>query len=212
MPRSPVPGEAVMNPRVTRMAVVQNVALATLFDEVHVDAVIDTGATLCIVPPIFARQLGFDSSNGLRGGPIRVIGGSTVQINEHRLEWVRVGSAMAYDVEIGVCTTFAGSRNMLASHHIKVCLYVKRLDRLGPIAGVWGFVRFVAKCNGVFCPQCADAEGFSGAGNTNILTVVRHQAFSIILRISPSRRLIRVIPAWQQFKNEVVGIATFVGF
>jgi predicted aspartyl protease len=102
-----------MNPRVTRMAVVQNVALGILSDEVHVDAVIDTGATLCIVPPIFARQLGFDSSNRLRGGPIRVIGGSTVQINEHRLEWVRVGSAMAYDVEIGVCTTFAGSRNML---------------------------------------------------------------------------------------------------
>jgi predicted aspartyl protease len=93
MPRSPVPGEAAINPRVARMAIVQNVALGSVSDEVHLDAVIDTGATMCIVPPIFARQLGFDSSNRLRGGPIRVIGGSIVQIDEHRLEWVRVGSA-----------------------------------------------------------------------------------------------------------------------
>jgi predicted aspartyl protease len=113
MPRSPVPGEAAINPHVVRMAIVQNVALGSVSDEVHLDAVIDTGATMCIVPPIFTRQLGFDSSNRLRGGPIRVIGGSIVQIDEHRLEWVRAGSAAVYDVQIGVCTTFAGSRNML---------------------------------------------------------------------------------------------------
>ena len=97
------------------MAVVQNVALGTFSSSVHVDAVIDTGATLCIVPPIFARLLGFDPSNRLRGGPIRVIGGSTVQIDEHRLEWVRVGSARAFDVKMGVARTFEGpgARKML---------------------------------------------------------------------------------------------------
>jgi predicted aspartyl protease len=95
------------------MAVVQNVPLGTLTDEIHLDAVIDTGSTLCVVPPIFARQLGFDSSNRLEGGLVRVIGGGTVQIDKHRLERVRVGSSMAYDVEIGVQNTFAGSRQML---------------------------------------------------------------------------------------------------
>lgn len=92
---------------------VQNVALGTLSDEIHVDAVVDTGATVCILPRAFARQLGFNPGNRLGGGPIRVIGGGTVQIDEHRLESVRVGSATAYGVEIGVCTTFAGSRYML---------------------------------------------------------------------------------------------------
>jgi predicted aspartyl protease len=77
------------------MAVVQNVTLGTLTDEIHLDAVIDTGSTLCVVPPIFARQLGFDSSNRLEGGLVRVIGGGTVQMDRHRLERVRVGSAMA---------------------------------------------------------------------------------------------------------------------
>jgi predicted aspartyl protease len=95
------------------MAVVQNVPLGTLTDEIHLDAVIDTGSTLCVVPPIFARQLGFDSSNRLEGGLVRVIGGGTVQMDKHRLERVRVGSSMAYDVEIGVQNTFAGSRQML---------------------------------------------------------------------------------------------------
>jgi predicted aspartyl protease len=111
--RSPVPGEAPLLSRVRTMAVVQNVTLGTLTDEIHLDAVIDTGSTLCVVPPIFARQLGFNSSNRLEGGLVRVIGGGTVQMDKHRLERVRVGSAMAYDVEIGVQNTFAGSRQML---------------------------------------------------------------------------------------------------
>jgi predicted aspartyl protease len=97
------------------MVVVQNVALGTFSDEIRLDAVIDTGATLCVVPPIFARQLGFDYSNRLEGGPVNVIGGGTVQMDVHRLEWVRVGSAKAYDVKIGVQDTFAGpgARKML---------------------------------------------------------------------------------------------------
>jgi predicted aspartyl protease len=111
--RSPVPGEAPLLSRVRTMAVVQNVTLGTLTDEIHLDAVIDTGSTLCVVPPIFARQLGFNSSNRLEGGLVRVIGGGTVQMDKHRLERVRLGSAMAYDVEIGVQNTFAGSRQML---------------------------------------------------------------------------------------------------
>jgi predicted aspartyl protease len=110
--RSPVPGEAPLLSRVRTKAVVQNVTLGTLTDEIHLDAVIDTGSTLCVVP-IFARQLGFNSSNRLEGGLVRVIGGGTVQMDKHRLERVRVGSAMAYDVEIGVQNTFAGSRQML---------------------------------------------------------------------------------------------------
>jgi hypothetical protein len=50
------------------MAVVQNVTLGTLTDEIHLDAVIDTGSTLCVVPPIFARQLGFDPTIAWREG------------------------------------------------------------------------------------------------------------------------------------------------
>ena len=97
------------------MVIVRNVALGTFSDEVHVDAVIDTGATLCVVPPIFGRLLGFNHSNRLEGGPVNVIGGGSVEMDVHRLEWVRVGTAKAYDVKMGVSRTFAGpgARNML---------------------------------------------------------------------------------------------------
>jgi hypothetical protein len=54
------------------MAVVQNITLGTLTDEIHLDAVIDTGSTLCVVPPIFARQLVIPSFRGPNGnvGPV----------------------------------------------------------------------------------------------------------------------------------------------
>ena len=95
------------------MVVVRNVVISTFSDEIHVDAVIDTGSTLCVVPPIFARRLGFEYSNRLDGGPVNVIGGGSVQMDVHRLEWVRVGSAKAYDVKMGVQKTFAGSGSRL---------------------------------------------------------------------------------------------------
>jgi predicted aspartyl protease len=97
------------------MVVVQNVALGTLSDEIHLDAVIDTGAAVCVVPPFYARQLGFNSSNRLQAGPLNVIGGGTIQTDIHRLEWVRVGSAQVHDVPIAVQNTFAGigARKML---------------------------------------------------------------------------------------------------
>ena len=112
MRRSPVPGEATPVSHKDHGGGPERY-LGTLTDEIHLDAVIDTGSTLCVVPLIFARQLGFDSSNRLEGGLVRVIGGGTVQMDKHRLERVRVGSAMAYDVEIGVQNTFRGVQAML---------------------------------------------------------------------------------------------------
>ncbi len=68
MPRSPVPGEAPLDRRaLRRMVVVQNVALGTLSDEIHLDAVIDTGAAVCVVPPVFAHALGSHYGNRLEG-------------------------------------------------------------------------------------------------------------------------------------------------
>ncbi len=87
---------------------VQNVALGTFSGAVHVDAVIDTGSTFCVVPPIFARLLGFAYSNRLEGRRVNVIGGGSVEMDIHRLEWVRVGSARAFDVMMGVAESFGG--------------------------------------------------------------------------------------------------------
>jgi predicted aspartyl protease len=108
--RSPVPGEAPFALRyLPNGTIVHNVTLGTMTDEMHVDAMIDTGATLCVVPRNIARALGFTSGNRLRQQLVDAVGGQ-VQMDIHRLEYVRVGSAKAYSVLFGVYNTFPSSR------------------------------------------------------------------------------------------------------
>jgi predicted aspartyl protease len=77
--------------------------------EIHVDAMIDTGASICIVPPSIAQALGFESHNRLRQRWLNVIG-KQVKVDMHRLEYMKVGSAKAYGVSFGAYNTFPGSR------------------------------------------------------------------------------------------------------
>ena len=72
--------------------IVNNITLATITSEIHVDALIDTGASICVVPPSIARALGFEPSDRLRQRRVNVVGGQ-VQMDIHRLEYMKVGSA-----------------------------------------------------------------------------------------------------------------------
>ena len=113
MPSSPVPGEAQLDQAaLSRVALVHNVALGTLTTEQHLDALIDTGAKDCIIPPSIARALRFHSDNRIRQQLTNTLG-SQVQMDLHRLDYLRVGSAKAWDVRFGVYTTLPGSRWMI---------------------------------------------------------------------------------------------------
>ena len=57
---------------------VRNVTLGTLTTEQHLDALIDTGATHCIVPPSTARVLRFDSGNLIGRERVNTVGGQVV--------------------------------------------------------------------------------------------------------------------------------------
>jgi len=96
----------------SKIALVRNVALGTLTSEHHLDALIDTGATECIVPPSIARALGFHPENRIRRQRTNTLG-SEVQMDLHRLDYLRVGSAKAWNVRFGVHTTMPGSRWMI---------------------------------------------------------------------------------------------------
>jgi predicted aspartyl protease len=114
--RSPVPGEAALVPRwLPSATIVHNVILATLTRQIHVDAMIDTGASLCVIPVSFARALGFRPENRLRQRVVNVVGGQ-VQMDIHRLEYVKVGSAKAHSVTFGAFDTFPNSRMPLIGH------------------------------------------------------------------------------------------------
>ena len=114
--RSPVFGEAQLDPVgitvATKVAMIRNVTLGTLTTEQHLDALIDTGASLCIVPPSIARVLEFHSGNRIRTEKTNIVGGQ-VEMDVHRLEYLKVGSAKAWSVMIGVHNTIPNSRYML---------------------------------------------------------------------------------------------------
>jgi len=91
---------------------VRNATLGTLANEQHLDALIDTGATYCIVPPSTARALGFHSGDRIRAETISVIGGQ-VEMDLHMLAYLKVGSAKAYRVMFGVYNAVPGARYIL---------------------------------------------------------------------------------------------------
>ena len=116
MVRSPVPGEAPLAARyLPSGTIVDNITLATITSEIHVDALIDTGASICVIPPSIAGALGFEPSERLRQRRVNVVGGQ-VQMDIHRLEYMKVGSAKAYRVLFGVYSTFSEPRIALVGH------------------------------------------------------------------------------------------------
>lgn len=93
------------------VAIVRNVALGLLTRELHLDAMVDTGATWCVVPPSIARTLGFNTDNRIAAEKVNVVGGQ-IMMDLHRLEYLKVGSAKAHLVTFGVCN-MGPSRLML---------------------------------------------------------------------------------------------------
>jgi predicted aspartyl protease len=80
-----------------------------LTSELHLDALIDTGATYCIIPPSTARVLGFNSGNRVGRERVTTVGGQ-IEMEMHWLEHLKVGSAQAYRVQFGVYNTLPGAR------------------------------------------------------------------------------------------------------
>lgn len=78
---------------------IRNVALGILSGEHRADAMLDTRATYCVVPPSVARLLEFNSGNRLGTRPVNVMGGQ-VMMDLHRLEYLKVGTALAYRVTL----------------------------------------------------------------------------------------------------------------
>ncbi len=99
MTRSPVPGEARVEIAAGRLPVISNVVLAAQGEELTIDAILDTGSTHCVIPHQQAMRLGLTSENRLGIHRIRGIGGFVTTMDRHRLQFVQVGAARAYEVD-----------------------------------------------------------------------------------------------------------------
>jgi len=103
MPSLPVPGKATIDssPGAKSVVFIRNISLGAGSKQLHTDAVLDTGATHCIVSPDVAKLLGFNKGNRLGAETIHVVGGRQ-RLDRHRLDYVKVGTARAYGVSLRV--------------------------------------------------------------------------------------------------------------
>jgi predicted aspartyl protease len=74
---------------------------------------LDTGASICIVPPSLAAALGLSSNNRITTRGFDVVGGKRVTMDVHRMKQVRVGSAEARNVPVAVAGVGLASRYVL---------------------------------------------------------------------------------------------------
>lgn len=97
---TPIPGRASIesDPRARALVIIRNVTLSAESDKFHVDAILDTGATHCIVPPDVAKLLGFHKGNRLGVQGTNVVGGGQRSLDRHCLEHMKVGTARAHRV------------------------------------------------------------------------------------------------------------------
>jgi predicted aspartyl protease len=103
---------------------IRNVTLSAGSDTFHVDAILDTGSTHCVVPPDVATPLGFHRGNRLGVQRTNVVGGGTRLLDRHCLEHVRVGTARAHRISFVIAECSAldsvssyslGSRSYVSS-------------------------------------------------------------------------------------------------
>ncbi len=111
---APVPGEAEIDrgPTARNVVLLRNVRLGTITNERRVDALLDTGATYCVVPSSIALSLGFNEGNRLGKQMMNVVGGR-VEMDLHKLEYVRTGTAQVYRVSFCVGNLGPAFRFML---------------------------------------------------------------------------------------------------
>lgn len=90
-----VPGGAGLLRALDRLVLIQDVALHSGERETRVDAVLDTGATRCVIPHQEAERLGFAPENRLGFYRVRGVGG-VIAMDRHLLEFVQVESPLDF--------------------------------------------------------------------------------------------------------------------
>ena len=78
---APVPGEADIDrgPTARNVVLLRNIRLGSITNERRVDALLDTGATYCVVPASVAFLLGFNEGNRLGKQAVNVVGGRIIR-------------------------------------------------------------------------------------------------------------------------------------
>lgn len=100
MPPAPIPGEARIARVVRRLAVIRDVRLAAGDQQAPADALLDTGATYCVVLEEVADRLNFQPGERLGVERVQGVLGRVATMQRYRLENMRAGTAQVYGVDI----------------------------------------------------------------------------------------------------------------
>ncbi len=123
-----IQGEALFkrDPRTRSLVTIPKVALQTMKDSLYLDAILDTGATHCVVPPSVAKLLGFLEHNRLDVIETKVVGGGKKNMDVHAMEYVTAGTSKVHRVEFLVGDVAMGlNLNMLLG-----LTFIKRFERM----------------------------------------------------------------------------------
>jgi|GEM_PF-6328008 predicted aspartyl protease len=100
MARSPIPGEAHIARAARNLIVIQNIELGFRGKTARADALLDTGATYCVIPDFVAEQLDLRESDKVGTEVVQAILGRRSTMDRHRIDRMRAGTAQAHDVDI----------------------------------------------------------------------------------------------------------------
>lgn len=83
-----------------KLAVIRDVRLGATDREAPADALLDTGATYCVIPEAIADRLNSQPDKRLGIERVRGVLGRAATLERYRLEHVRAGTAQVYGVDV----------------------------------------------------------------------------------------------------------------
>lgn len=100
MARSPIPGEARIARAARNLIVIRNVELGFGDETARADALLDTGATYCVIPDFVAEQLDLRQSRKAGTEVVQAVLGRRSTMDRYRIDRMRAGTAQAHGVDI----------------------------------------------------------------------------------------------------------------
>lgn len=100
MARSPIPGEARIARAARSLIGIRNVELGFGGKTARADALLDTGATYCVIPDFVAEQLDLRESERAGTELVQAVLGRRSTMDRFRIDRMRAGTAQAHNVDI----------------------------------------------------------------------------------------------------------------
>jgi gag-polyprotein putative aspartyl protease len=126
----PVPGEARVVRALRRLVLIQDIKLGFGSREARRDAIFDTSSTHCMITKALANRLNLHPGERIGAERVQGVSGRAILLDRYLLEYVRAGTAQAWDVDILVGGTAPGNFMLLGMSFIEKFQTTLHLDEM----------------------------------------------------------------------------------